>query len=71
MSPNSELQLTVRARNVVDRSGVQGASLFTPSSKIGDIFVKLGPFFAVYKEYVKNFDIAQVCTRSPARSLLE
>ena len=40
------------------RLGDEKASSWTPQQKLGDVFVQLGPYFKVYKEYVKNFDDA-------------
>ena len=40
-----------------ERVGGSG-EVWNPSQKLGDIFIQLGPFFKVYKEYVKNFEDA-------------
>jgi hypothetical protein len=47
-------QLLTSLQERIGRSG----ELWNPSQKLGDIFIDLGPFFKVYKEYVKNFEDA-------------
>ena len=41
-----------------DRIGDEHGSEWSPDQKLGDIFVTLGPYFKVFKEYVKGFDAA-------------